>query len=195
MYRVVMPVVIVLLLLAGCKSGSSSSNKPGTSAADGVPGSKSGGQGTVTPTAKDEGPKLTAKYEGQTADVWSKQLMDEESKAVSDNAAAALKAIGPESVPYLVKAMHSKTEWVKLNAMWVMEEGKDWAKNYGKDLAPALNKALLDDDKSKVRRQAAAVIAVLQFPESVEALRKAVNLEQDPGVKRKLEEYLKQINK
>jgi hypothetical protein len=194
--RIVVPCV-VLLLLAGCKGGSTTSGKPGPSGGPAPTGTQDGGpHPTNTHKSTEKVHKLTVKFEGQTADVWAKVLMDPKGDEINSmNAAGALREIGEESLPFLIKAMESNTNYVKLNALWVLEDDKkDWPRKAAKELAPVLNKAL-EDYSSDVRKKAAAVIAVWQFPESVAALQKAATNEQDSGVKRKMEEYLEKINK
>jgi HEAT repeat protein len=191
-YRIVVPLV-VLLLLAGCKGGSTTSGKPATTGNTSTTETTHKHTGTeLTSTGKDTGPKLTVKYEGQTADVWAKQLLSETDKALSENAAFALKEIGEESLPFLPNAMEAKQQWVKINALSVVETDKSWAKNGAKYLVPMLDKAL-HDDAAKVRKQASAVIAILQFPESVAALKKAVAREEDPNTKAAMEKDLQKI--
>jgi hypothetical protein len=189
-YRIVVPFV-VLLLLFGCKAGSTTSGKPAASTGKGT---DSGSTNTATQTATnttstDKQDKL---YDGHTLEQWRQQLMDEKDQAVSDNAAFVLEKIGAEQLPYLVKAMNGKKDYIRLNVLDILNAGKEWAKKEGNTLTALLNKAL-QDDSAKVRRKASEVIAVLQFPDSVAALRKAAAKEEDPKTKQTMEENLAKI--
>jgi hypothetical protein len=192
-YRIVVPFV-VLMLLAGCKGGTSSKPKVDTSPIVGTnttPTNTATQTATNTSTANQE-PKKYGQNQ-YTLDQLTKMLMVEDDKATSDHAKEEMKKIGKEQVEWLTKAMDGKKDYIKLNVLDILIASKDdWAKKEGKDLVPLLHKALRDGS-GKVRQKASDVIVVLQFPESVEDLRARAKLDEDPATKRAMEDNLAKI--
>jgi hypothetical protein len=200
-YRCALP-VILLFLVAGCK-GSTTPTKTSTEPppkTTPTTGKKPDDVNVNVPDNKlyFDGKVVDDPEKGKTAANWADILMDESDKTASEIGASQLAKIGAPAVPYLAKAMDSKKDHVKLNALQQLlkagEEGKDWAKKGEKELAPALNKSLKDESRD-VKKKTAEVIAVLRFPESVAALRDAAkNPVEDPGVQRKMNDCLKKID-
>jgi HEAT repeat protein len=188
-YRIVVPFV-VLMLLAGCKGGSSSKPKADSAPAGGTNGGSTNTSAQTSASSSQQAAKL---YDGYTLDDWATLLMSHDS-AESDTAKATMikYKIGKEQVPYLVKAINSKKPHVKLNTLDILIEGQEWAKHEGKELVPLLKKALLDD-AGKVRQKASDVIVVLRFPESVQDLRARAESEDDPAIKQAMKDNLAKI--
>jgi HEAT repeats len=175
-YRCAVP-LILLLLLMGCNKGTT------------TPSKNSGGDGPkATPTsAKPGGNDISALpivHKGVPLDKWAESLM----KGPEDEshlAAKELGSVGEPALPYFIKAMDSDKKHVKVYSLEQLRDGKAWAKKHA-DLVPVLNKAL-NDTSSDVRWSAAETIVVLDFPDSLAALRKAAGGgEPDPTIREKM---------
>jgi hypothetical protein len=189
-YRIVVPLV-VFVLLAGCKPGTTTSRSPTPTTSPGK-GTDTGHTATQTGTNHTTDKSKLYGDPPQTLEQWAKQLMDENDQAVSDNAQDKLAKIGAEQLPYITKAMDGKKAYIRLNTLDIFIAGKEWAKKEDKTLVPLLNKAL-HDDVAKVKQKAAEVVAALQFPESVEALRTAAAKDDDPQTRDVMKEWLAKI--
>jgi HEAT repeat protein len=155
-YRCAVP-LILLLLLMGCNKDTTPSKNP---ANDGTKPKLKTDDKVVNPTPLE--------HKGVKLDDWAEALM-KGPDGESQHAAKELGEVGEPALPYFIKAMDSEKDYVKIHSLEQLREGKAWAKKHP-ELVPVLNKAL-KDTYTKVRLNAAETIVVLDFPDSIAALR------------------------
>jgi hypothetical protein len=140
--------------------------------------------------APQDGP---AKYKGMTAAQWGPQLLDAD-RETSERASEALTHIGAESLPWIVKGAASKIEHVRANAFVVLITDKiAWAKSEKnrKTLSPVIQ-AGLKDESAFVRSRAAWTVPAVMFPECIDALKAAYDVEKNANTKESMRGDLEQ---
>lgn len=91
-------------------------------------------------------PVLQLRYQGRDAESWGNDLMDLD-EARSQEAWQALRELGPEGVPYLIKGLDSPSAGVRSRALAGLSGYGERLRPHAAEAVPLLVRMLLDEDK------------------------------------------------
>lgn len=194
------------LILAGCGTKTDTAqptppaSRPAAPAVQTAPEPKppAPGNSTVRAAQTNNDPRaklpqtIQQRHSGRTAEDWGRDLLDTNA-TVSNEAAFALRAIGPESLRFVLAGTESPYAMVRLRSIATALVEKDAAK-YPEVFEPVLVK-MLNDENREVRGWAALDLARCGFKSSASAIEKALAAEKDKEAKKQMEESLKILAK